>query len=182
MADIREKVAKLLALATSPNEQEAQAALLKARELMAKHKLRPEECQEGQDTRVIVQTIGVECTKMTDTWALALGGIIGKRYCCKVFRHHAHGAKKVEVGFAGLADDFEVCRKSTCMPISVSKTVVNVSRSRSGGGAAARRSGRCATPTAGASAMGWKLRSRNRSGSIRNGASFWLYPRLWMTP
>ena len=111
MADIREKVAKLLALATSPNEQEAQAALLKARELMAKHKLRPEECQEGQDTRVIVQTIGVECTKMTDTWALALGGIIGKRYCCKVFRHHAHGAKKVEVGFAGLADDFEVCRK-----------------------------------------------------------------------
>ena len=38
MADIREKIAKLLALATSPNEQEAREALLKARELMAKHK------------------------------------------------------------------------------------------------------------------------------------------------
>lgn len=111
MSAVKEKIAKLLALSTSPNESEAQAALLKARELMAKHKLRPEECQEKQDARVIVQTIGVECTKMTDTWALALGSIIGKRYCCKVFRHHAHGAKKVEVGFVGLADDFEVCRK-----------------------------------------------------------------------
>ena len=33
------KIKKLLALAESPVEAEAQAALLKARELMAKHKL-----------------------------------------------------------------------------------------------------------------------------------------------
>ena len=48
---------------------------------------------------------------MTDTWAVALGGVISKRYCCKVFRQHAKGAKKVLVGFAGLEDDFEVCRR-----------------------------------------------------------------------
>lgn len=36
MADIKDKIAKLLALAESPNEAEAKAALLKARELMAK--------------------------------------------------------------------------------------------------------------------------------------------------
>ena len=41
--DIRDKIAKLLSLADSPSEAEARAALLKARELMAKHKLRPEE-------------------------------------------------------------------------------------------------------------------------------------------
>lgn len=37
--DYREKIKKLLALAESPNEHEAKAALLKAKELMAEHKL-----------------------------------------------------------------------------------------------------------------------------------------------
>ena len=45
MANIKDKIAKLLALAESPNEAEAKAALLKARELMAKNKLTPKECQ-----------------------------------------------------------------------------------------------------------------------------------------
>lgn len=38
MASIKEKIQKLLALASSPNENEAKAALLKAKELMAKNK------------------------------------------------------------------------------------------------------------------------------------------------
>lgn len=111
MSAIKEKIAKLLALSQSPNEKEAQAALLKARELMAKHKLQPEECQEGKTAKVIVRPVGVECTKMTDPWAASLSGIIAKRYCCKAFRQHTKGAKKVMVGFAGLEDDFEVCRR-----------------------------------------------------------------------
>ena len=111
MSTVKEKIAKLLALSSSPNEKEAQEALLKARELMAKHKLRQEECQNGADARVIVRTIGVECTKLTDPWALALGGVIGKRYCCQVYRSHTYGAKKNTVGFAGFEDDFEVCRR-----------------------------------------------------------------------
>lgn len=108
---IKEKIAKLLALSSSPNEKEAQAALLKARELMAKHKLTAEECQEGQTAKVIQQTVGVECTKQTNPWAISLGGIISKRYCCRVYRQHAKGAKKVTVGFVGLEDDFEICRR-----------------------------------------------------------------------
>ena len=111
MSEIKDKIAKLLALATSPNEKEAQEALLKARELMAKHKLTAEECQEGQATKVVRQTVGVECTKQTNPWAVSLGSIISKRYCCQVYRQHTKGAKKVTVGFVGLEDDFEVCRR-----------------------------------------------------------------------
>lgn len=111
MNAIKDKIAKLLALAASPNEKEAQAALLKARELMAKHKLRPEECQKEQVAKVVRQTVGVECTKLTNPWAVALGSIISRRYCCRVYRSHAKGAKKVTVGFVGLEDDFEVCRR-----------------------------------------------------------------------
>ena len=111
MSAIKDKIAKLLALSSSPNEKEAQAALLKARELMAKHKLQTEDCQEGTEAKVVKQTVGVECTKMTDVWALELGVIIGGRYCCTVYRSHTKGAKKVTVGFVGLEDDFEVCRR-----------------------------------------------------------------------
>ena len=44
--DYKDKIRKLLALAESPNEAEAQAALLKARQLMAEHKLTERECRE----------------------------------------------------------------------------------------------------------------------------------------
>ena len=111
MSAIKDKIAKLLALAASPNEKEAQEALLKARELMAKHKLRPEECQEKQSVKVVKQTVGMECTQMTDTWVPELAAIIGERYCCKAYRQHVKGAKKVTMGFVGLEDDFEVCRR-----------------------------------------------------------------------
>ena len=44
--DYKDKIRKLLALAESPEEAEARAALLKARKLMAEHKLREEDCRQ----------------------------------------------------------------------------------------------------------------------------------------
>ena len=64
--NIKEKIAKLLALAESPNENEAKAALLKARALMAQHKLRPEECT-GKKEKVVTKVLAdIKCTTMTD--------------------------------------------------------------------------------------------------------------------
>lgn len=112
MSTVKEKIAKLLALSGSPNEKEAQEALLKARELMAKHKLSPEECQGQSGAKVVMRTVGIECTKMTDPWAVQLGAVIGRRYCCEVYRGIPyHGSKKIIVGFVGLEDDFEVCSR-----------------------------------------------------------------------
>ena len=53
MSTITEKIARLLALAESPYEAEAQAALLRARRLMAEHKLRPEDITPQAAKRVI---------------------------------------------------------------------------------------------------------------------------------
>lgn len=107
--DIQEKIAKLLALAESPNEHEAKAALLKARALMAEHKLRPEQVQKTEQSRLIKRTIGITCTKMTNAWATRLSAIVAEHYCCKAFRSQRSGAKKVSIGFIGLEEDFEVC-------------------------------------------------------------------------
>ena len=109
--DIKNKIAKLLALGKSPNENEAKAALLKARELMAEHKLRPEEIQKTEDVKVIRESLGLTCTKMTDSWLSMLCTIIAKHYCCVSYRQHYSHSKKVTIHLVGLEDDFAVCKR-----------------------------------------------------------------------
>ncbi|MDO4275080.1 MAG: DUF2786 domain-containing protein [Eubacteriales bacterium] len=107
--DIKEKIAKLLALADSPNEHEAKAALLKARELMALHKLRPDDVAKIKAEEVIRKTVDITCTKLTNSWTTRLAAVIASHYCCKSFRNHYKYEKKVTIGFVGLEEDFEIC-------------------------------------------------------------------------
>lgn len=109
--DIRDKISKLLALADSPNEHEAKAALLKARELMAVHKLQPEDMAKVKSSKVIKKTVGITCTKMTNSWATKLSAVIAEHYCCKAYREHYPYSKKVKIGFIGLEEDFDICTK-----------------------------------------------------------------------
>ena len=111
MADIKDKIAKLLALAESPNEAEAKAALLKARELMAKNKLTPEECKEQKNQKLVKDFTDIQCTAMTNPWAASLSAVIADNYCCRAISRKRKGYKTATVGFIGLEDDFEICKK-----------------------------------------------------------------------
>ena len=107
---INEKIAHLLALASNnPSEAEAKAALLKARELMAKHKLRPVDCKQSENVRVIRELVGVECTAMTNPWAVSLSAVIAEHYCCCSYWSRYAGRRVNTIGFVGLEDDFEIC-------------------------------------------------------------------------
>lgn len=107
--DYRDKIAKLLALAESPNENEAKAALLKARALMAAHKLREADCVPTEKAEVVRRLTGVTCTALTNPWKAQLAAVIAQNYCCASYRNRHHGAKTVEIGIVGLADDIEIC-------------------------------------------------------------------------
>lgn len=111
MTDIKDKIAKLLALADSPSEHEARAALLKARELMVQYKLRPEDCVQQKSERVTVEGVGIHYTSYTDCWAGNLAAVIAPHYCCKWHRYRRKNGKSMEIGFAGLEDDFAVCKR-----------------------------------------------------------------------
>lgn len=108
---IQEKIAHLLALAESPEPEEAKAALLRARELMAKYKLRPEECVGAKSAKVIREEVGVTCTAMTNPWACSLAAVIAEHYCCQAFRSRRRGTKTVTVGLVGLEGDFEIAKR-----------------------------------------------------------------------
>lgn len=107
--DYRDKIAKLLALAKSPNENEAKAALLKARALMAAHKLCEADCVPTEKVEVVRCLSGVTCAVLTNPWKAQLAAVIARSYCCASYRTRHHGAKTVELGIIGLADDAEVC-------------------------------------------------------------------------
>lgn len=109
--DIKSKITKLLALSTSPNENEAKAALLKARQLMAEHKLQVSDVAPSENARLVQQLCSITCTKQKDPWKIDLSAVIADAYCCTAYNNHVYRSKTYRIGFIGLEDDFEICKK-----------------------------------------------------------------------
>ena len=111
MADYRVKIRKLLALAEfNSNENEAKAALLKAKELMAEHKLTEEELADIGKREVKVVRTGYVYTVRGEWWMGMLSCIIGENYCCQSANvKYRKGAQKREVEFIGLEGDIDLC-------------------------------------------------------------------------
>ena len=107
--DYKEKIRKLLALAESPNEHEAKAALLKARQLMAEHKLTEAELKDVEKQQVKDIRTDITCSKRRNPWIVNLSAVIGENYCCKGYRNHGYGEQTQHIGFVGLEDDVEIC-------------------------------------------------------------------------
>lgn len=81
--DYREKIKKLLALSESSNEHEAKSALLKAKKLMAEHKIRghrQEESRPHQDrVRLQQEKRSVDDKSIGNHWSELLLSVIQKK-------------------------------------------------------------------------------------------------------
>lgn len=108
--DIKSKIQKLLRLATSPVEAEAQAALLKARELMMKYKLSELDLKEHDPKELEIVTIETEITftKYTDNWIASLASVIAEHHCCQSFFRKKYRAKRRSICFMGVKEDAEL--------------------------------------------------------------------------
>ena len=109
MSDYKDKIRKLLALAQSPEEGEAKAALLRARELMAKHKLTEADLKESGKQKVRRVMTDITCSKRRDPWLIALSVNIATHYCCVGYGSHKKWYQTQHIGFIGLEDDVEIC-------------------------------------------------------------------------
>lgn len=107
--DYKEKIRKLLALAESPNEHEAKAALLKARQLMAEHKLIEAELEDSGSQNVRNIRTDITCSKRRCPWIVRLSAVIAKNYCCTPCRYRERRKQTQTIGFFGLENDVEVC-------------------------------------------------------------------------
>ena len=107
--DYKDKIRKLLALAESPVEAEARSALLKARQLMAEHKLSESELKASNNQTVKNILTDISCSKRRNPWIINLSSVIGENYCCKGYRRYNKGKQTQHIGFIGLQDDAELC-------------------------------------------------------------------------
>lgn len=99
-----------LSTEASGYEEEAKAALLQARRLMAEHKLMPEDIEPQENKKVIQECVGITCTKLSSPWTVYLSTLIAAHYCCRPYRSSVHGSKVSEIGFIGMEDDFKLCK------------------------------------------------------------------------
>ncbi len=109
--DIHDRIAKLLALANSPVEAEAQAALLKAKELMMKHKLDEGDMDRARLRKVKEINSGITCSRRRDHWIPALAEVIAKNHCCQKFVRRQYGKQTVTVCFWGFEEDVDLCKR-----------------------------------------------------------------------
>ncbi len=110
MENIKDKIKKLLALATSPNENEAKAAMLKARELMARNKLSEQDFEDQQAREL--KHINTDIAWTTDSgniWMTDLCRIIAENYCCASSWRTPRGSRTHKLVISGMGEDADLC-------------------------------------------------------------------------
>lgn len=111
MSDIKERIRKLLALASSPFEGEAMAAMLKAKELMAKHKLSEADFEEVKKQKMV--HLRVDDIKWTtdsgEIWIVGLCKIIAENYCCVTAWDVPYKTRTHILQVTGMGEDVELC-------------------------------------------------------------------------
>ena len=110
--DIRDKIKKLLALATSPNENEAKLALLKAKKLMMDHKVSEAEVQ-GLDEQELVHLQCDDIRWTTDSgeiWITNLTDLIADNHLCSCSWLTRKGTRTHILHIHGLGTDVELCK------------------------------------------------------------------------
>lgn len=109
--EIKEKIEKLLSLATSPNENEAKAALLKARELMAKHKLTEADFEDVKAPEMVHEMCDVAWTTDSgEIWLTDLCKLIADNFCCLAAWQTYKGTRTHTLQITGLDKDVEICK------------------------------------------------------------------------
>lgn len=100
--DYREKIKKLLALSESSNEHEAKSALLKAKKLMAEHKIAEIDLEDIGKKKVVHIKTEFDCSKRREAWMISLSAIIGQNFCCQSYRRKEYNKQVATICFVGL--------------------------------------------------------------------------------
>lgn len=133
MANIKEKIQKLLALSQSSNENEARDALLKARELMVKNKLTEADFDVKEAKMVHLLCEDVKWT--TDSgniWMVDLCRVIADNYVCSVAWSTHRGKRTHTLIITGLEDDADLCKEVIGYAIGFMANAIKILERRSG--------------------------------------------------
>lgn len=110
MEKIIDKIQKLLRLAEgNSNENEAQAAMLKAQSLIAQYSISENDLESTKTVKrqiIVLDQPVSEASGRTPWYAKTLGGVISKNFKCFCYIRHSHG--KTAVHFVGSEENLAV--------------------------------------------------------------------------
>lgn len=125
---IRERINKLLALGTSPNQHEANSAILKAKQLMAEHKLSDRDFIKKDEVPIEVDT-GLFYTTRKGKWISDITRIIAENNCCVHYLRTQKCSQSHRVFLYGYEEDVNICNNTLNYAIdcvnSLLKLIVN---------------------------------------------------------
>lgn len=124
--DTKDKIRKLLALSTSPNENEAKAAMLKAKELMMANKL----CEadfNAEDRKLVSIKVG-DVSWTTDSgnvWLVEMCKTIAENYFSVSSWVTLKGSRTHTLCITGMKQDAELCAEVIKYTMSFVKSEMN---------------------------------------------------------
>lgn len=109
--DYRDQIRKLLELGQkNDNENEAKAAMKKARELMMKYKLTEVEIEDQKNIEILNEQIAeITYSPRREPWIYDLSMVIAEAHCCISYRLNMPRKQTCWPGFIGAEEDCRVC-------------------------------------------------------------------------
>lgn len=102
------KIENLIRLSSSDNEHEARAAMMKARELMAKYHIRMEDISpEEKESETVECSTTLE--KFRESWVSDLAAVIAENFRCRILILRRERGSIYKIRFYGVNDDSFVC-------------------------------------------------------------------------
>lgn len=110
---VRERIMRCLALSQSPNRHEAELAMKKARELMAKHHMEVSLDEiNPEQVRVEIREIeGLTFTKRHGFWTASICYVVCSRFCCRSNLVHYGRGRTYSLNLYGRRCDVDVCEE-----------------------------------------------------------------------
>lgn len=121
------KIENLIRLSSSDNEHEARAAMMKARELMAKYHIRMEDIfPEEKESETVECSTTLE--KFRESWISDLAALIAENFRCRITILHRARGGIYKIRFYGVNDDSFVCMEIFRYALQVVKSRLKTMR------------------------------------------------------
>jgi hypothetical protein len=127
-SNIRKRIKKLLALGTSPNQNEANNAILKAKKLMVEYKLTERDIKTFDEKPVKIDS-DLFYTNQKDHWMAGLADVIAENNCCVFYLITPDNTDTHYIIFYGYEDDAMICNSVFAYAVDcVQSNLVNIKK------------------------------------------------------
>lgn len=128
-ANIKDRIKKLLALGKSPNINEANNAILKAKKLMVEYKLTERDLIKHDEVPMRVDS-NIYCTDRREHWMKGLADVISENNCCVFYMVTPPDTQRHYIVFYGYEEDAMICNSVFAYAVDCVRSELKIIKKR----------------------------------------------------